>query len=201
MFTRRSRRQKMQKLFQKEKGEYGYITKSKKYDIIKMLIYLGIALIIFVVGLLLNKMSYVNVFTIVAILFVLPWARVLVEFILLFPYRTPDQAEYEKWKAAVPDGSRLLSDVIITSTEKSMGLDFMVMGSGYVYGLATKEKQDNQYVQNYLKKGVEQNSSGYQVKIFHKAKDFENAIKNRKEKEISEEERENVEKYILSIMV
>ena len=82
-----------------------------------------------------------------------------------------------------------------------MGLDFMVMGSGYVYGLATKEKQDNQYVQNYLKKGVEQNSSVYQVKIFHKAKDFENAIRNMKEKEISVEERENVEKYLLSIMV
>lgn len=191
----------MQKLFQKEKGEYGYITKSKKIDRIKMLIYVGIALAIFVVGLLLNKMSYVNVFTIVAILFVLPWARVLVEYILLFPYRTPDQKDYEKWKAAVPEESRLLSDIIITSTEKSMGLDFMVLGSGYVFGLATKEKQDNQYVQNYLKKGVEQNSSAYQVKIFQKEKDFENAIKNAKVKEISQEERECVEKYILSIMV
>lgn len=191
----------MQKLFQKEKGEYGYITKSKKYDIIKMLIYVGIALAIFVVGLLLNKMSYVNVFTIVAILFVLPWARVLVEYILLFPYHTPEQKDYEKWKAAVPKGSRLLSDIIITSTEKSMGLDFMVLGSGYVFGLAVKEKQDNQYVQNYLKKGVEQNSNAYQVKIFQKEKDFENAIKSAKAKEISKEERESVEKYLLSIMV
>ncbi|MDE7425604.1 MAG: hypothetical protein K2N51_18245 [Lachnospiraceae bacterium] len=191
----------MQKLFQKEKGEYGYITKSKKYDIIKMLIYVGIALVIFVVGLLLNKMSYVNVFTIVAILFVLPWARVLVEYILLFPYHTPDQKDYEKWKAAVPEGSRLLSDIIITSTEKSMGLDFMILGCGYVFGLATKEKQDNQYVQNYLKKGVEQNSNAYQVKIFQKEKDFENALKNAKVKEISVEERESVEKYLLSIMV
>lgn len=191
----------MQKLFQKEKGEYGYITKSKKYDIIKMLIYVGIALAIFVVGLLLNKMSYVNVFTIVAILFVLPWARVLVEYILLFPYHTPDQKDYEKWKAAVPEGSRLLSDIIITSTEKSMGLDFMVLGSGYVFGLAVKEKQDNQYVQNYLKKGVEQNSNAYQVKIFQKEKDFENAIKSVKEKEISKEERESVENFLLSIMV
>lgn len=191
----------MQKVFQKEKGEYGYITKSKKYDIIKMLIYVGIALVIFVVGLLLNKMSYVNVFTIVAILFVLPWARVLVEFILLFPYDTPKQEDYEKWKAIVPEGSRLLSDVIITSTEKSMGLDFMVLGRGYVFGFATKEKQDNQYVQNYLKKGVEQNSNVYQVKIFHKEKDFENAIKSAKEKDISFEERECVEKYLLSIMV
>lgn len=191
----------MSKWFQKEKGEYGYITKSKKYDIIKMLIYVGIALLIFVVGLLLNKMSYVNVFTVVAILFVLPWARVLVEYILLFPYHTPKQEDYEKWKAAVPGSSHLLSDVILTSTEKSMGLDFLVMGDGYVFGFATKEKQDNQYVQNYLKKGIEQNSSAYQVKIFQKEKDFENAIKSAKEKEISKEERESVESYVLSLMV
>lgn len=191
----------MQRLFQKEKGEYGYITKSKKYDIIKMLIYLGIALAIFVVGLLLNKMSYVNIFTIIAILFVLPWARVLVEFILLFPYHTPEREDYEKWKAIIPEGSRLFSDVIVTSAEKSMGLDFLVMGNGYIFGFVTKEKQDNQYVQNYLKKGVEQNSNAYQVKVFQKEKDFENAIKNAEEKDIPKEEKENVENYIRSIMV
>ena len=191
----------MKKLFQKEKGEYGYITKLKKYDIIKMLIYVGIALCIFVAGLLLNKMSYVNVFTVVAILFVFPWARVLVEFILLFPYHTPEREVYEKWKAAVPKESRLMSDIIITSTEKSMGLDFLVMGNGYIFGFASKENQDNQYVQNYLKQGVEQRSNMYQVKIFQKERDFENAIKNAKEKEISRKERESVEEYICSLMV
>lgn len=191
----------MRKLFQKEKGEYGYITKSKKYDVIKMLIYVGIALFIFVAGLLLNKMSYVNVFTVVAILFVLPWARVLVEFIVLFPYHTPEREIYEKWKAAVPQESRLMSDIIITSTEKSMGLDFLVMGNGYIFGFASKKNQDNQYVQNYLRQGVEQRSNMYQVKIFQKERDFENAIKNTKEKEISQQERKSVEDYICSLMV
>ena len=59
-------------MLKKTKGEYGYITKSKKLDIIKMLIYIGIAAAIFIIGLFLNKMSYQNIFTIVAILFVLP---------------------------------------------------------------------------------------------------------------------------------
>ena len=83
-------------MFKKEKGEYGYITKSKKIDLIKMAIYIVIALAIVVVGLLLNKMSIQNIFTVVAILFVLPWARVLVEFIMLFPYHTPDKAQNEQ---------------------------------------------------------------------------------------------------------
>lgn len=191
----------MAKLFEKEKGEYGYLKKTKKIDIIKMLIYIGVALVIFVLGLFLNKMSYQNVFTIVAILFVLPWARVMVEYILIFPYHTPDKKDYEKWKSILPEQARLLSDVVITSTEKSMGLDFVVMGNGYLFAYTTKEKQDDNYIQKYLKKGIELNSRSYQVRVFKKEKDFENAILTAKEKELYPAERANVEEYVLSIMV
>ena len=94
-------------MFKKTKGEYGYITKTKKYDIIKMLIYMAIALAIFVTGLILNNMSYSNVFTIIAILFVLPWAKILVEFIVMFPYKTPEKEDFKQVEAALSDDSRL----------------------------------------------------------------------------------------------
>lgn len=188
-------------MLKKTKGEYGYITKTKKYDIIKMLMYMAIAAAIFVTGLLLNKMSYTNIFTIVAILFVLPWAKVLVEFIVMFPYKTPAKEDFEQIQAVLPENARLLSDLVITSEEKSMGLNFMLIGNGFVYAWIMNEKQDADYIQKYLRKGVANWSSGYQVKIHRKKQDFFKSVKEAREKEIPAEERQKVEEYLLSLIV
>lgn len=188
-------------MFKKKKGEYGYIAKSKRIDVIKMIIYVGIALAIFVLGLFLNKMSYQNIFTMVAILFVLPWARVLVEFIVFFPYKTPEKEKYDKVEKAIGEDTVLASDMVITSTEKSMGLDFLVMGNGYVIGVIMNQKQDVDEIQNYLRKGVNNWSDKYRVKIYGKYDEFLKDVKEAKGKEISEKERENVEKFIFSLVV
>ncbi|MBQ1391972.1 MAG: hypothetical protein IIY81_00235 [Lachnospiraceae bacterium] len=188
-------------MLKKTKGEYGYITKSKKLDIIKMLIYIGIAAAIFIIGLFLNKMSYQNIFTIVAILFVLPWARAFVEFVVFFPYKTPSRDAYEKVKSTVATEAKLLSDVVITSTEKSMGLDFLVMGNGYVFGVIANEKQNAEEIQKYLRSGVNNWSDLYQVKIHKNVNSFLQDVKNAREKEIKQEEKEKVENYILSLFV
>lgn len=188
-------------MFKKTKGEYGYITKTKKYDIIKMLIYMAIALAIFVTGLILNNMSYSNVFTIIAILFVLPWAKILVEFIVMFPYKTPKKEDFKQVEAALSDDSRLLSDLVITSEEKSMGLNFMVIGSGFVHALIMNDKQDVDYIQNYLRKGVGNRSSAYQVKIHKNKESFLKGIKEVNAKDVPEEERAQVEAYLLSLIV
>lgn len=188
-------------MFKKTKGEYGYITKTKKYDMIKMLIYMAIAAAIFVVGLLLNKMSYRNIFTIVAILFVLPWAKVLVEFIVMFPYRTPKKEDFEQVQAVLPEDARLLSDLVITSEETPMGLNFMVIGSGYVHAWIMNDKQNADYIQTYLRKGVANWSSAYQVKIHRNKQSFLKGVEEAKAKEIPAKEREQVEEYLLSLIV
>lgn len=188
-------------MFKKKKGEYGYIAKSKRIDVIKMVIYVVIALAIFVLGLFLNKMSYQNIFTIIAILFVLPWARVLVEFIVFFPYKTPDKEQYDKVASVITDDAVLASDMVITSTEKSMGLNFLVMGNGYVVGLVMNEKQNVDEIQNYLRKGVNNWSDKYRVKMYGNFADFLRDVREAKEKEIPEKERENVEKFLFSLVV
>lgn len=188
-------------MFKKKKGQYGYIAKSKRIDLIKMGIYVGIALAIFILGLFLNKMSYQNIFTIVAILFVLPWARVLVEYIVFWPYQTPSKEQYDKVAAVIDQEAVLASDMVITSTEKSMGLDFLVMGNGYVVGIVMNQKQNVDEIQNYLRKGVNNWSDKYRVKVYGKFDDFLKDVKEAKEKEISDKERENVEKFIYSLVI
>lgn len=188
-------------MWKKTKGEYGYIKKTKKIAFLKLIGFLVIAAVIFGLGLLLNKMSYRNIFTIVAILFVLPWARVVVELVLMFPYKTPERANYDKLKAVVAEDARLASDLVITSRERSMGLDFMVLGNGYIFALACNEKQDVNYIQKYLKDGVYNWSNQYQVKIYKQFTDLVRDVQQVKEKEIPEKERQNVEDYVFSLVV
>lgn len=188
-------------MFKKEKGEYGYLTKSKKIDLIKMAIYIAVALAIVVVGLLLNKMSFQNIFTVVAIMFVLPWARVLVEFIMLFPYHTPDKAQYEQLLNAAGEGVIVASDLVITSTEKAMGLNFVAMGSGYVVGVISNEKQNADEIQKYLRKGIHNWSNQYRVKIYRKFEDLLQDVSKAEEKELPVEERTHVEEFVFSLVI
>ena len=71
-----------------EKGSFEYIKKKKKRKIIMVVAIIVIAAAIFGIGLLLNKMSRANIFTVLAILCVLPWAKQLVALIVLFPYHS-----------------------------------------------------------------------------------------------------------------
>lgn len=83
-----------------EKGSFEYINKKKKRKIIMVIAIIVIALAIFGVGLLLNKMSRANIFTVLAILCVLPWAKQLVALIVLFPYHSVSRERYEKARSA-----------------------------------------------------------------------------------------------------
>ena len=79
-----------------EKGSFEYIKKKKKRKIIMVVAIIVIAAAIFGIGLLLNKMSRANIFTVLAILCVLPWAKQLVALIVLFPYHSVSRERYDK---------------------------------------------------------------------------------------------------------
>lgn len=185
----------------RKKGEYGYLKKVKKQDLIKLAAYFLVAFTIFVIGLFLNKMSYKNAFTIVAILFVLPWARIMVEYILLFPYDSPSLEMYEQVCKKLPKDATLASDVVITSEKKAMGLDFLIIGNGYVYGLANGKKENVNEIKNYLETGIKKWSSEYKVTIFSEMNVMERNLSQVKEREIDTSKREEVEKFLYSLMV
>ena len=69
-----------------QRGEFGYIRTRKRRALTGTLLMAVIGIAVFVVGLLLNKMSNRNIFTVIAILFVLPGAKNLVALIVTFPY-------------------------------------------------------------------------------------------------------------------
>ena len=93
------------------------------------------------------------------------------------------------------------SDLVITSTEKAMGLNFVAMGSGYVVGVISNEKQNADEIQKYLRKGIHNWSNQYRVKIYRKFEDLLQDVSKAEEKELPVEERTHVEEFVFSLVI
>ena len=184
-----------------EKGSQGYINKRKKNALIWTLIMAALGVAVFVTGLLLNDMSKRNIFTVIAVLFVLPGAKFLVRFIVTFPYHSVEESRYNKVKGNISEGMELYTDMIITSPDKVMNLDFIAVGNKQVIGLIGKEKQDIAYIRKYISDGVANWGSGYKVKIVESENLFISELNAVSLQEVDGEEEDNVKSYIKSLIV
>lgn len=184
-----------------KRGEFGYIRAKKKRAILGVLCMLFVGMAIFLFGLSLNKMSNRNVFTVIAMLFALPGAKFLVDFIVLAPFRSVTRQQYDKVRKKLASGAVLYADMVITSPEKVMHLDFAVVGNGQVLALLGKGKQELSYVKKYLTAGVRNWGGDYTVKIVGSEKTFLADVAAMKEKEVDGEEEAKVRSYLISLIV
>ncbi len=184
-----------------KKGEFGYLRKRKKGILIWIILLVAVALAIYITGLLLNKMSNRNVFTVVAILFALPVAKQLVAMIVLFPYHSVARERYQNIVDHLPEHMELMTDLVITSPEQVMHLDFIAMGQNQVIGLLGEGKQQLPEVRSYLGKGIHNWGSGYKVKIVDSEKLFLRELQNFSGTEPDPEEEDRVRSYLQSLIV
>lgn len=184
-----------------KRGDYGYISNRKKKTFLGVVAMILIGCIVFLTGLFLNNMSNRNLFTVIAVLFVLPGAKYLVGLIVVFPYHSVTRERYEHMKENLPENMTLYTDLVITSSEKIMHLDFVVVGNGQVIGLLGQGKQELSYVRQYLTKGVHNWGSDYKVKIVDSEKTFFGEVSKVQPVEVDEEEESYVKSYITSLIV
>ena len=184
----------------KKRGEYGYIAARKKKTLLGTIIIALIGVAIFLVGLFLNKMSNRNLFTIIAVLAVLPAAK-LVAFIVLFPFKTTQKERYQKAKDMIGEEMKLYSDLVITSPEKIMHLDLAAVGNGQVICLLGQGKQGLNYVRKYLTEGVHNWGRNYKVKVVDSEKTFLGELSKVQPVEVDRDEEDKVNSYLLSLIV
>ena len=77
---------------------------------------------------------------------------------------------------ALPEKMSLYTDLVITSQEKVMNLDFVAVGNRQVLGLVNEKEKELAYIRNYLTKGVQNWGNGYKVKIMDSEKLFLNEL-------------------------
>ena len=154
-----------------EKGTPGYLSHKKHMEIIRTIIYFGIVAAIFFLGYFQTK-TRLNLLTVVAVLGCLPAAKALVGVIVRLPYRSADR----KIVADLSEKAGHLTtcyDLVLTSTEKIMAVDCIVVSGSTIFGYTHYEKTDPEETQKHIKNILSENGfTGFTVRILREYKAF-----------------------------
>lgn len=153
-----------------EKGNQGYITSRKKIDLIWLLAFVALGIAIFLVGYFVTR-TRANIFTVMAVLLVLPGAKRMVALFVMLPRKSVDKERYDHIRNVVGEG-HLYTDYVFTSTDKIMHLDFLFVKNGNVLCVIAPSKQDVPYMKKYLTDSVHRISEHYHVKFFDNDETF-----------------------------
>lgn len=162
----------------RNKGEQGYIRFQKCMNLTFTITLFAIVAIIFFVGYFVNNRNSGNLFTVIAALFVIPAAKFMVSCILFHSFNSVDETEYNEMKKLSKPGSAFYAELAIASTEKAYSLDYMVVTSDKVFGLARRKKDNPLDIRNYLQDIVSKKSDEMTVVITDETKKFENFLKS-----------------------
>lgn len=185
------------------KGEPGYIEAKKRQEIIKTCIEFGLVLAIFFTGYITTK-TRMNLLTLVAVLGCLPASKALLGVIMLIPHHSLDK---EQVKTIEEKSSQLVKayDMVLTSYEKIMPLDSIVILGNIICGYSKKSKTDVKETASYIKKTLGNNRyEKVSVKIFTDYKAYLARVEGMEnmaevEKAVSREHEEGMKKVILSL--
>lgn len=154
-----------------QKGQPGYLKTQTKKLLIQSLIGFGIVIALLVTGYV-QTGTKLNWLTFIAVLGCLPAAKVLVGLITILPYRSIDPAKANEIREKAP----LLTtafDMVITSREKIMPVDAIVISNNTICGYAGNKKTDPEDLAKHIKNILSENQfSKITVKIFPEYKAF-----------------------------
>lgn len=186
-----------------EKGTFGYVNQRRKSQLIKTILMYALALGIFIAGYYLNLESKKNIWSIVAVLLVLPATKIFISYIVLIPYHSVSKELYDKVKDLLDKPDIFYTDYVITSTEKSMGLSFLVVSGNQIVGLCMRKKDDEKYITEYLEKLCKLQALPYHVFITQEEGKFLKAIKREtlSKETMKENDLNDVKSLLKSLMV
>lgn len=154
-----------------EKGRPGYLREKLKIEIVRTIAYFAIVAAVFLLGYS-QTHSKKNLLTVVAVVGCLPACKALVGVITRIPYRTIDPAIADEI-AGKALHLTVIYDLVVTSTEKIMPIDCMVISGDKVFGYTSGKKVNVQETASYLRKMLRQNDlPEVSVKIYDQYKSF-----------------------------
>ena len=188
------------------KFEKGYLTFRKRKLLLNVALNVLAAVIIFIVGLFLNKMQAKNIFSVLALLFVLPVGRSLATFFILMPYKEMKDRDLLKAEEGIQGKGILLYSPVFTSSEHVMHLDLIAVFKGRILGYKEKMGKSvrNEYdykkktdaAKAYIDKHLKNQGRGDNIVIFD---DLDKFIKAFPENKLSEDEMSEIRSFAESM--
>ena len=154
-----------------QKGTPGYLDHKKIIEIIRTVVYFGIVAAVFFLGYF-QTGTRLNMLTVVAVLGCLPASKALVGVITRLPYRSidPKLAEEIRGKTA---HLTVAYDMVITSRDKIMPLDCIVISGHNIFGYTHYKKVDVDELAKHISGNLKQNQyTGLKVRILNEYRPF-----------------------------
>ncbi len=181
------------------KGARGYIDRIKKLAILIAIGSFILAAALFVTGLLLFESRF-NVVSIFAALMIIPFAGAVTRFVLFAKYRSVSAEDEAKVIEASPAGSTTLEDVVMTSTQRQMGFDFIVVTDSEIAALrAQGEKVRTVKLYEYLADLVKRKGFGHSVEVLDDKEKFIKHIAGLSESPAREEGEEDPQAEVIEM--
>lgn len=150
----------------KNKGESGYIDQTKILRLLATFLMLLLVAVILYTGFI-KYHSTKNIFTVIAIVSVIPTAKVAVSYIVIMKYRSCERTLYEAVCGQAPD-ALVLADLLISSSEKIFQAELAVVRDNSAYLYAPECADCIKEKEAYVRKILETEAKVTSVKIFCK---------------------------------
>lgn len=188
------------------KFEKGYLSNRKQKLFVNVALNIVAAVIIFIVGLFLNKMQPRNIFSVLALLFILPVGRSLATLLILLPFKELKNDKLVKVENSIKGKGVLLYSPVFTSPEHVMHLDLIAVFKGRILGYKEKMGKSvrNEYdykkktdaAKAYIDKHLKNQGRGDNIVIFD---DLDKFIKAFPENKLSEDEMSEIRSFAESM--
>ena len=165
------------------KGKFGYTLSHRKRQIIKMSLYIALALAVFLLGLIVTKTTK-NVLSIVAIVGALPISKEMVGVIMSYKRKPMEQSVYEQISAKAGNLEQIY-ELLFTTQEKSYGVEAAIVEGRDVICYTVDPKCEVTVLQKHLLKMLDANGYKQNVKVYTDLKKFLDRVADleRREKE------------------
>lgn len=179
-----------------QKGQFGYMKAQKKREIIKTILFFGISLAIFAMGIW-STGSKKNLLSIVAILGMLPASKSAVSMIMYLRVKECSKEIYEKIKPHT-EGLTVLYELVLTTYEQTFPISSLAVCGNNIVGFAER-KCDVNAAAKHIEEMLKQNSYKKEtVKIFDNLEKYLNRLDQLSEKaEVIEGEEDSTPEKIL----
>ena len=176
---------------EKCKGTKNYIDTQKKYEIIRTLLYFGIAISLFIAGYIQTGRK-TNLLTVVAVLGCLPASKSAVSVIMFLRFKSCGAEAASKIEEHC-QGLHSLYDMVFTSYQKNYVVSHLAVQGNTVCGYSGKpdfpENDFNKHIDNILKMDGLKDVT---VKVFTDLKKYTDRLEQMKELEADESKTEAV---------
>lgn len=138
-----------------EKGTCGYLDYKKKVEMIRTVIYFLIVAAVYFLGYSQTGTNK-NLLTVVAIVGCLPACKALVGVIIRFPHHSIKVETAKELTEKCPHLT-VLFDLVVTSTEKIMPIDEIVVSRNMVFGYTSDKRTDLSSAEKHIRNILAQN--------------------------------------------